>query len=111
MGQDFLGSAVYYMTSWYHMKEYCKELYSDGSPFPRSTPKFYDHCALAYSNHRGLHDLIGDHSIFYDYSDEQWQYDLNDYKDKLCDLILVSAFILYLIGYNFKQTTVMSFSF
>jgi len=71
MGRQFTGAAYYYMTTWYHMKQYCKEQYPEGSPFSRSTVLFYDHCALAHSNRRGNPETTGIEA-FFDYTDMDW---------------------------------------
>ena len=68
MGRRFLGKAIYYFTTLQFRKELCMELYPDGSPHGNGTVNFYDHCALAYTNHKGMiEDPI--HEVFFDYSD------------------------------------------
>lgn len=84
------------------MKQYCKELYPEGSPYPKSTALFYDHCALAYSNHRGEIDTGGNHAVLIDYSDLQWSLDVRKYIDYACDFIGVLAVVLYVAGYTFS---------
>ena len=64
MGKKFTGAAYYYMTTWYHMKQYCKEQYPDGSPFSKSTILFYDHCATAYTNNRGNYERTDTEASF-----------------------------------------------
>ena len=111
MGRQFTGAAVYYISTWSHMRDYCKQLYPEGSPYEKSTALFYDHCALAYSNHRGNHEIGGPNSALFDYSDIEFSKDTRTMIDNICDLILVAGVLLYLLGYNFNQRAVLMFCF
>jgi hypothetical protein len=92
------------------MKEYCKDLYPDGSPHGNGTAAFYDHCALAYSNHRGNPEAL-QHEIFFDYGNMQWSVDYRQNLDNLCDLIMLVAIVAYIAGFKIKDSKVLGFCF
>jgi hypothetical protein len=110
MGKKFAGTAYYYMSSWYHMKQYCKEQYPDGSPFSHSTVLFYDHCALAHTNIKGNPETTNIEAI-YDYADIEWSINYKIYQNNLCDLIMAIGVICYIAGYSFNQRAVLVFCF
>jgi hypothetical protein len=68
MKKEFTSSVIYYLTTFWHTKNLCKELYPSGSPHSNGTAQFYDNCAFAYTMYRGSVEAAPQ-DVFFDYSD------------------------------------------
>ena len=55
-GRMYPSSLIYYFTHYTHLRDYCKKMYP--TPPDGSSPIFYDNCALAHTNERGVIDPV-----------------------------------------------------
>jgi hypothetical protein len=90
-------SFIYYFTHYTHLKAYCHKIYPQ--PPEGSTPLFYDNCALAHTNERGVIDPIP-YAMYKDFENQEKSIWIRAYHRNFTDLLLAVAFILNLLNYQ-----------